>query len=76
MTELEGFVKWTVMEADWPAVRPTGMAMNPEPTFEVGLASVTPGGRLVKPTWSGPAIAELLMLVTVTVPLKVWVTRL
>jgi hypothetical protein len=77
MLKLDGSLNWTAKDVACPAARPAGKVIKGTPLFVVvAFASVTLAGRLAKPTWIGPAIAEPLMFVTVTVPLYVRVTRL
>ena len=76
MFRFDGLLKRAEKVVVCPAASPPGMAIKPVPTLDVALTSVMPAGSPLKPIWMGPAIAELLVFVTVMVPLKLRVTRL
>ena len=76
----DGFLNCTLTVADW-----LGASVETAGTVRYGVvpkrllvafATVTPAGRPMKRICSGPLIALPLIFVRVTVPLKVWLTRL
>ena len=78
-TALEGFLNCTLTVADWPGAR---LAMAGTVMYgvlerlAVAFVSVTPTGVPKKTICNGPLTALLLIFLTVTVPLNVWLNRL
>jgi hypothetical protein len=75
----DGFLNWTLTVTDWAGAR-LAMAGTvrygvPE-RLAVAFTSVTVAGVPKKTICKGPLIALPLIFERVTVPLKVWLTRL
>ena len=79
MTAFEGFLNCTLTVADCPGARvaTAGTVRYGVPErLPLAFTSVTPAGIPKKTICKAPLIALLLILLMVTVPLKVWLTRL
>jgi hypothetical protein len=79
MLKLEGFFNCKLTVTELPDARPDtagtvtyGMSLN----VFVAFTRVTPAGSDVKTICRGPLIVVTPMFLTVSVPLKVWLTRL
>ena len=78
MVTFDGFLNCTLTVADWPGARlaTETVTYGAPDTLPEAFTSVTPDGIPLNTIWKGPAIGLLLMFLMVTVPLKVWLTRL
>jgi hypothetical protein len=78
MALFDGLLNLTLTVADWPGVRPAaGLVSNGDPErLTVALTRTTLAGSPVKSISKGPLIGLVPMFLKVTVPLKVWLTRL
>ena len=79
MVALDGFENCTATVIDWPGATPAGagtVTYGVPERLLVAFTSVTVAGKPKNTTCSGPLIGALLMLVMVTVPVKVLLTRL
>ena len=75
----EGFLNCTLTVTDWPGARPVaaGIVMyGVVETLPVAFTRLTLVGTPKKSTCNGPPIAVVPIFFKVTVPMKVWLTRL